>query len=160
MSLIYIETTIPSFYHEVRSDPTNVARREWTREWYDVAIQTDDLATSAAVLQELLRGEFPGKSSAVAMITALDALPITDRVLEIVDEYIARQLMPQDPAGDALHLAIASYYACDFLVTWNCKHLANANKFGQIHRVNDILRLPTPILTTPLELLGGTANDT
>ena len=89
------------------------------------------------------------------MIISLDALPITDEVLKIVDEYIRRKLMPQDPAGDALHLAVASHHNCDFLVTWNCRHLANANKFGQIHRINDILGLPTPILTTPLELLGG-----
>lgn len=160
MSAVYIETTIPSFYHEVRSDAVNVARRQWTRQWFDVAIKADEIVTSAAVLQELQRGNFPGKPDAIAMITSLDALAITDDVLQIVDEYIDRKLMPRDPAGDAMHLAIASYHACDFLVTWNCKHLANANKFGQIHRVNDRLGLPTPILTTPLELLGGTDNDT
>lgn len=155
MGRIYIETTIPSFYYEVRSDATNIARRQWTRQWYDVAVQTQEVVTSAAVLQELQRGEFPNKSDAIAMVTVLDVLAITDEVLQIVDEYIARKLMPQDPAGDALHLAVASYHGCDFLVTWNCKHLANANKFGQIHRVNDTLHIPTPILTTPLELLGG-----
>ena len=159
MSRIYIETTIPSFYHEVRRDAINVARREWTREWYDHAIHSEEFVTSAAVLQELLRGKFPGKADAVSMMTALTALQISDEVLKIVDVYVARKLMPRDPAGDALHLAIASYYDCDFLVTWNCKHLANANKFGQIHRVNDILGLPTPILTTPLELLGGPPDD-
>ena len=56
--------------------------------------------------------------------------------------------------GDALHLAIASYHRCDFLVTWNCKHLANANKFGHIRRINGILGLSVPSLVTPLELLG------
>jgi predicted nucleic acid-binding protein len=158
MSRIYIETTIPSFYFEVRRDAANVARREWTRQWYDDAVRTQDIVTSAAVLQELQRGDFPNKSDAIAMITSLDALAITDEVLQIVDEYIARRLMPQDPAGDALHLALASHHNCDFLVTWNCKHLANAKKFGPIHRVNDMLGLPTPILTTPLELIGGNDN--
>lgn len=160
MSRIYIETTIPSFYYEVRSDATNLARRHWTRQWYDFAIKKEEMVTSAAVLQELQRGEFPGKVDAIAMITSLDALAITDEVLHIVDEYLDRKLMPQDPSGDALHLAIASYHVCDFLVTWNCKHLANAHKFGQIHRVNAILGLATPILTTPLELLEGVENDT
>ena len=64
--------------------------------------------------------------------------------------------MPADPAGDALHLALASFYKCDFLVTWNCLHLANANKFGHIRRVNTILGLIVPNLVTPLELLGVT----
>ncbi len=54
---------------------------------------------------------------------------------------------------DADYLALASFYNCDWLVTWNCKHLANANKFGHIHRVNGLLGLRTPALVTPQQLL-------
>jgi hypothetical protein len=64
------------------------------------------------------------------------------------------KVMPANPAGDALHLALASFHKCDFLVTWNCQHLANANKFGHIRRVNTMLGLFVPALVTPLELLG------
>jgi hypothetical protein len=60
-----------------------------------------------------------------------------------------------NPAGDAIHLALASFHKCDFLVTWNCLHLANANKFGHIRRINTMLGLFTPVLATPLQLLGG-----
>jgi hypothetical protein len=63
--------------------------------------------------------------------------------------------MPNDPVGDALHLALAFFHKCDFLLTWNCRHLANANKFGHIRRVNVMLGLYIPLLVTPLELLGG-----
>ena len=159
MSRIYVETTIPSFYYESRTEPTNVARRQWTREWFDASVLFDEIVTSAAVLEELERGQFPGRTDAISMIQGLTPLHITDDIRQIVREYINRKLMPADPSGDALHLAIASFYGCDFLATWNCKHLANAHKFGQIHRVNDILGLATPILTTPLELLGGAEND-
>ena len=62
--------------------------------------------------------------------------------------------MPNDPAGDAFHLAAASFHRCDFLVTWNCRHIANANEFGRIRRVNGILGLGNPALVTPLELLN------
>jgi hypothetical protein len=62
--------------------------------------------------------------------------------------------MPKYPLGDALHLAIASYYKCDFLLTWNCRHLANANKFGHIRQVNVMLGLYVPLLVTSLELMG------
>jgi hypothetical protein len=92
---VYVETTIPSFYHELRTAP------------------------------------------------------------DIVQAYVRHRVMPADPAGDALHLALASYHKCDFLVTWNCQHLANANKFGHIRRVNTLLGLFVPALVTPLELLGG-----
>ena len=63
--------------------------------------------------------------------------------------------MPANPTGDALHLALASYHKCEFLVTWNCVHLANANKFGHIRRINTMLGLFTPTIATPMELLGG-----
>jgi len=55
-----------------------------------------------------------------------------------------------------LHLAVASFYKCDFLLTWNCKHIANPNKFGHIRRVNTVLGLYTPILITPLEFMEVT----
>jgi hypothetical protein len=67
--------------------------------------------------------------------------------------------MPANPVGDALHLALASFHRCDFLVTWNCKHIANANKFGHIRRVNSMLGLFNPALVTPLELLAGDGDE-
>jgi len=56
--------------------------------------------------------------------------------------------MPADELGDADHLALASFYNCDMLVTWNCRRLANANKVGHIQRVNALLGLRTPLLVT------------
>jgi hypothetical protein len=159
MRRIYVETTIPSFYFEVRGEPTMVSRRLWTREWFDASKAVDQLVTSSAVLEELERGDFPNREAAIELIAALSPLPITGEIREIVQEYIKRLLMPANPSGDALHLALASYYECDFLVTWNCKHLANANKFENIARVNGILNLSVPKLVTPLELIGGGDND-
>ncbi|HEV3458102.1 MAG TPA: hypothetical protein VHG32_16165, partial [Thermoanaerobaculia bacterium] len=88
------------------------------------------------------------------LVADLPLLDITDAVAEIVAAYVRHRLVPADPAGDALHLALASYHKCDFLVTWNCQHLANANKFGHLRRVNGLLGLYVPVLATPLELLG------
>jgi predicted nucleic acid-binding protein len=155
MSIYYIETTIPSFYHEVRSEPSMVARRDWTRRWFDIAVTSDRIVSSVAVLDELRRGEFPSRDECLAMLDAIEMLELDDPIFEIVEAYLANKLMPSDPFGDALHLALASYHRCDFLVTWNCLHLANANKFGQIRRINGILGLYTPELVTPMELLGG-----
>ncbi|MCU0720783.1 MAG: type II toxin-antitoxin system VapC family toxin [Pirellula sp.] len=155
MSIYYIETTIPSFYHEVRSEPSMVARRDWTRRWFDVAVTSDRIVSSVAVLDELRRGDFPGRDESLAMLDTIGMLELDDPVFEIVEAYLANKLMPSDPFGDALHLTLASYHRCDFLVTWNCLHLANANKFGQIRRINGILGLYTPELVTPMELLGG-----
>ena len=153
---VYVETTVPSFYHEVRTEPHIVARREWTREWWGGAAERYELLISAAVLDEISEGISERISARLELVRALPILPVEAPIVEIVQAYINHKVMPADPAGDALHLALASYHKCDFLVTWNCRHLANANKFGHIRRVNTLLGLFVPALVTPLELLGDT----
>ena len=91
----------------------------------------------------------------MALIADLELLDINDDVDRIVATYIERRVMPNDPGGDALHLAVASYYRMDVLLTWNCWHLANPNKMGHIRAVNRELGLPTPLVTTPLNYVGG-----
>lgn len=152
---VYVETTVPSFYHEVRTAPDIVARREWTRRWWDNALGRYELVTSPAVLDELAGGLPERGAERLALVRDLPVLPVEPAVAEIVQAYVRHKVMPADPAGDALHLALASYHKRDFLVTWNCRHLANANKFGSIRRVNTLLGLFVPALVTPLELLGG-----
>jgi hypothetical protein len=151
---VYIETTIPSFYFEARSDAEMVARREWTRSWWHEAGDRYELVTSVAVVEELTRGDFPAREDCLRLIERLPLVAIEPAVAEIVETYVVRKVMPSDPIGDALHLAVASYHRCDFLLTWNCRHLANANKFEHIRRVNGMLGLFVPALVTPLELLG------
>ena len=150
---VYVETTVPSFYHEVRDEPEMVARREWTREWWSRAIEDCELVTSVPVIDELERGDFPKREECLRLIAPLPLLAVEPAILEIVQTYIDQQVMPPNPVGDALHLALASHHRCDFLATWNCKHLANANKFAHIRRVNTLFGLFVPTLVTPLELL-------
>src|SRR5262245_47172152 len=151
---VYIETTIPSFYYEVRTEPEMVARRNWTRTWWDHRRHAYQLVTSVAVLDELQAGTFPNKDLVLALLTEVPFVPIESTIIEIVETYIQRMVMPRDPTGDALHLALASYHKCDFLLTWNVRNLANANKFAYIRHVNTLLGLFTPTLVTPRELLG------
>jgi hypothetical protein len=93
------------------------------------------------------------RDESVALVRHLEELDYTAEVAEIAAVYLQHKLMPAEAIGDADHLALASFYNCDMLVTWNCKHLANANKLGHIRRVNALLGLRTPLLVTPLELL-------
>ena len=153
---VYIETTIPSFYYEIRTEPDMVARRNWTHEWWNNHLTDYDAYTSEAVIEELESGSFPGKEDALKLMKSLPLLDINEPIADTVATYIAHHVMPSDPVGDALHLSIASFHKCDFLVTWNCRHLANANKFGHIRRINTLLGLFVPVIVTPLELLGET----
>lgn len=156
---VYVETTIPSFYHELRPAPNIVARREWTRLWWSDAREHYELVTSPAVLNELGESSLDRRADRLALLRNIPLLPLDEAVLEIVQVYIRHKLMPADPGGDALHLAVAAYHKCDFLLTWNCQHLANANKFRHIRRVNTMLGLFVPALVTPLELLGGSDDE-
>ena len=152
--VVYIETTIPNFYHESRTEPEMVARRNWTREWWDYQRKHYQLVTSIAVLDELDNGDYPNKEQIISLLDDVPILDISTELIDIIDTYIKRKLMPSDTRGDALHLAVASFHGCDFLLTWNCKHLANANKFTHIRRINTLLGLYVPALITPFELLS------
>jgi predicted nucleic acid-binding protein len=152
---IYIETTIPSFYYETRKEPEMVARRIWTRHWWDNSKKDYELISSAPVIDELARGNYTTKKKTLQLMDDIKLVAVEKPVLDIVQIYIQNNVMPHDPLGDALHLALASFHKCDYLLTWNCKHLANANKFQHIKRVNAMLDLYVPMLITPLELIEG-----
>ncbi|MDI6795245.1 MAG: hypothetical protein QME81_20685, partial [bacterium] len=84
--------------------------------------------------------------------STLQLLPPDNQIIEIAQTYIDHYLMPQSLKGDALHLAYASFYKMDFLLTWNCNHLANANKKQHIAILNTRLHLAVPEIITPLQL--------
>ncbi len=151
----YVETSVPSFYLDDRPEPAIVARRDWTRQWWDGPARNCELVTRVAVLDELTAGSPERSADRLALVHDLALLTIEPAIAEIVKAYVRQRVMPADPEGDALHLALASFHKCEFLVTWNCRHLANANKFGHIRRVNTLLGLFVPALVTPLQLLGG-----
>ncbi len=152
--MVYIETTIPNFYYETRTEPEMIARKNWTREWWDNQSEHYQLVTSMAVIDELEQGDYPNQEQILDLVTDIPLLDISMEIHDIVETYIKRKLMPADTTGDALHLAITSFHGCDFLLTWNCKHLANANKFMHIRRLNTLLGLYVPALITPVELLS------
>ena len=152
---VYIETTIPSFYFEQRQEPDIVAMHNWTRLWWDTQSQFFEIVTSIAVIEELSNGEQPFKEDSLKFISSVPLLSTENILEDIVEEYIAHYLMPKNKTGDGLHLAYASIHRCNFLLTWNCKHLANANKFEHIRHINTMLGLHVPILTTPFELMNN-----
>ncbi len=126
---------------------------------WDGANDRYELVTSPAVIDELQRGPETKRDDWLGMIAALQLLPVVPAVSDSVAVYMKHHIMPADPGGDALQLAIASFHECDFLVTWNCRHLANANKFGHIRRIDVMPGLFIPAPDTPLEHLGGSNAD-
>jgi predicted nucleic acid-binding protein len=124
----------------------------WTRQWWSEFADRFALVTSTAVIAELRRGEGALAQQRISLLKQMPLLEISPYVEDVARIYIERLVMPRDPAGDALHLALACVHRVDVLLTWNCRHLANPSKICE-------LGLPTPVLTTPLNYLAGDEAD-
>jgi hypothetical protein len=85
---VCIETTIPSFYYEVCTEPEMIARRNRTRDWWDSRPQLYQLVTSVAVIDELQVGIFPNQDQAVALLIDISLVPVEPAIIEIVETYI------------------------------------------------------------------------
>lgn len=156
---VYVETTIPSAYHDERLTPEIVRRRRWTREWWATAQNRHELVTGAVVIGELMAGPVHRQFLWVDLIRDLPVLEAEPPVHTAYNACVLNKLMPSREGGDALHLALASFHRCEFLVTWNYKHLANPNKVRHIQRINERLGLFVPRIVTPLDLLGGSDEE-
>lgn len=144
---VYIETTIPSYYCDDRLElRAEIAR---TREWWDQERDEYECFISPVVLDELRAGTYATQAACMALVEELPVLMIESEILEIAEAYRKRRIMPFDPAADSVHLAVATYYRLDFLLTWNCGHLANANKARQLEILNVQMGLSVPRLLTP-----------
>ena len=160
MASVYIETSVPSYYFETRTTPLAVTWRAATREWWKKHSHKFSLFTSENVLAELR--EAPPEKAARALRLMKD-IPQVARLpgLEaVVEYYLENQLMPRDTGGDVFHLAMASMPGFEFLVTWNCRHLANVNKVRHLTVSNGRLGLRVPTITTPLMLMSEVSDET
>ena len=151
---IYIDTSIPSSYYTLRTDEDALAKQRITQHWWNEYANRFKLTSSTAVIEELARGRSEATQARCVLIESIEFLSITDRIREMAQIYVNRLIIPQDPHGDALHVAIASFHNMDAILTWNFAHIANPNKIHLIQRVNHELGLSTPDLTTPLDYLG------
>ncbi|MBN1868838.1 type II toxin-antitoxin system VapC family toxin [Candidatus Sumerlaeota bacterium] len=154
---VYLDATIPSYLFDERKN-----LREYvgvTKKWWSEESAHFEVYVSEETIAELSEGDYPHRDRILEFAAQLRVLPSDERILEIARVYLDNYLMPQVLKGDALHLAYAVFYKCDFLLTWNCNHLANANKRQHIRIVNARLNLPTPEIVTPLELFTEDNHD-
>jgi len=153
MPSVFIETTIPSYYFESRTSPKIMTWRSVTRDWWDRYRQRYELFTSRFVLAELALAPAFKRRRAASLLKDAAILDEPPGLSEVVEYYLEHRLMPLEAGGDAVHLAMALLHSIDFLLTWNCRHLANANKIRHLAVLNGRLKLPVPVITTPLTLI-------
>ncbi len=156
MRAVYIETSVPSFYFETRTSPRMVLWREATRLWWQRDRARYRLVVSEVVEREVAKAPGPKATAMSTLIADLDLLPLDPEVLEIAAFYRDHRLLPAAAGADALHIALASFHRIEFLLTWNVRHLANANKREHLSVLNRRLGLPVPTITTPELLVAET----
>ena len=152
---LYLETTIPSYLAGWPSRNALVAaHQQVTREWWETRRQID-LYVSELVLTEARAGDAQIARNRLALLAGLPLLPVTGEILEMAEELMAKGPIPRKAVRDATHIATAAVCACEYLLTWNCRHIANAELYSRIRRVVERYGYLVPILCTPAQLMGG-----
>ena len=154
MKSVYIETTIVSYLTAWPSrDLINAARQELTHEWWAGRRHDFELFTSSMVVLEASGGDEDAAQRRLALLQEMPVLESTDEASDLASELLCAVMLPKKASGDALHLVIAALHGIDFLLTWNCKHLANAELAGPFENFFLDHGYAPPVICTPEELL-------
>ena len=152
---VYIETTIPSLYVARPSGLlVEAARQRLTKIWWEDHRSDYELVCSQTVLDECGRGE---SEMAAKRITLLDSVPLLDlspEVLTISQDLVDRGIIPTKAADDAVHIAVAAVHEIDYLLTWNCRHIANPHNRRRISDCLSAHGYRPSVVCTPEELIG------
>lgn len=151
---VYIETSIPSYLtarpsHDIRA----MANQQITIEWWECSQEKFDLYISELVLNEAAQGNPEAATRRLAVlkeIAEIDASIDADKLAKIL---LKKAALPEKAKIDASHIAIATINAMDYLLTWNCKHIANAVMRPKIEDICRDYGYQLPIICTPQQLM-------
>jgi len=151
---VYIETSVIS-YLTVRPSKTilGAAHQQITLAWWETRSKYD-LVVSESVLRECGAGDFGAAKKRLTVLTDVPLILITEQALDIAKSLVEKGIIPVKAAEDALHIAIATVNGVDYLLTWNCLHIANPEIQRGIAAHLEDIGLSLPFICTPEELLG------
>jgi len=147
---IYIETSVIS-YLTARPNPSLVlaAHQLVTREWWDEHVNTDSLYISDLVVNEASVGAVDAVARRTELLQKLPRLKATAQAELLASKLVSSGAVPESAKEDAAHIAIAAVHGMDYLLTWNCKHIANIVRLRQVYaQIEDMQYMP-PIICTP-----------
>ncbi|MEY2911275.1 MAG: type II toxin-antitoxin system VapC family toxin [Dolichospermum sp.] len=153
---VYIETSILGYLTARPSRDIIVAANiEITREWWNTRRSDFQLYSSQAVLKETTQGDAKIASQRLEIFSNLSLLNLNQSVLDLAEQFLGRSNLPAKADIDAVHIAVATVHGMDYLLTWNCKDIANAQIQRKLAEISIDFGYELPILCTPYELLGG-----
>jgi predicted nucleic acid-binding protein len=152
---LYLETTIPSYLTSRPSRDLIVAgHQQITREWWEKRTGSFRLYVSQLVIDEVSAGDPTAARERLRVLRHIPLLDITPQVAELATGILAAGKIPRKAATDAAHIAIAAAHGMDFLVTWNCVHIANAAIAKALAFICREHACECPVICTPEELMG------
>jgi len=152
---VYLETTIPSYLTAWPSrDLVRAAHQQITRDWWDRRRAEFELYISQVVLRECQAGDATAAAERLKILQDLPLLEQTEEATRLAQALVDRVPLPERAAVDALHVAIATVHGVDYLLTWNCTHIANATLRDPIESVCRENGYEPPAICTPDELLA------
>lgn len=151
---VYVETSVLSY---LTARPSNdlraMANRSATAEWWETRSSHYKVVVSDLVVSEAGRGHPDAAERRLAALAGLPLLEISDRVRVLAMALIDSHALPQKAEADAYRVAIAAANGVDYLLTWNCAHIANAHTRPKIEATCRALGYEPPVICTPLELI-------
>ncbi len=151
---VYIETTIPSYLTARKTDDLILsANQEITKEWWDEHRGGYDLFISQFVIIEAQAGDLAMAQLRLDALDGIELLPVSEDALELGRTLITKGPLPEKAQTDAFHIAVAASANMDYLLTWNCRHIANAKMQNGIRTICSEFGFTTPEICTPAELL-------
>ena len=156
MNTVYVETSIVSYLRQRPSSQVVMAARQLlTSKWWDTERTNYDLVVSQYVLDEAAGGDPILAAVRMQALAGIPLLPNAPQIIQIASEIMTRAILPPKAQVDALHIATVAHHRIQYLLTWNCKHIANAKILPRIHQVLADAGVPIPVICTPEELLGN-----
>src|SRR5260370_7147442 len=156
MERVYIETTFVGYLTARSSRDLIVAgHQQITHDWWDARRANDELGVSQRVLQEARDGDPQAAQERLTVLATMTLLEIKEEALELAEELVQAGALPANAGNDALHIAVAAIHRIPYLLTWNCRHMANATLRAQIESACAHKGFKAPIICTPEELIEG-----
>lgn len=157
---VYIETSIISYLAAQPSrDLITAAHQQITQEWWRKRRASFELYVSQLVVGEATAGDPDAAKRRSVLLAGIPLLDIIDSVTELAAFLSQALALPPRAGADALHIAIATVHGMDYLLTWNCTHIANAELRLLVERACRKQGYMAPIMCTPEELMEELTDD-
>ena len=153
---VYVETSVISYYTARSSrDIVTAARQTLTQEWWQDGRNRFDLYVSVLVVEEAKSGGTEAARRRLSAISGLPILEINDTAEKLAKRFLEEIAIPASSPEDALHIALATVHGMDFLLTWNFRHINNAEMKTRIRTIIEAAGYESPVICSPEELGGG-----